>query len=131
MGDNDFILYRTEQGPATWPLGAGAVSFALDQAHAHFTSAAGQVQAAAVQNGSLSIDFASRVFSTSLSLTSAATGAVGLQATGGIRDDGLFVSRTAGQVIGGAAALDGKSAGYLFEKAAAGGTLSGITLWSR
>ena len=30
-----------------------------------------------------------------------------------------------------AIALDGKTAGYLFEKAAAGGTLSGITLWSR
>ena len=89
------------------------------------------MQAAAVQNGSLSIDFASRLFSTSLSLTSVATGAVGLQASGGIRDDGLFVSRTAGQAIAGATALDGKSAGYLFEKAAAGGTLSGITLWSR
>jgi hypothetical protein len=131
VGDNDFILYRTEQGPATLPQGVGNVSFALDQAHAHFTSAAGLVQAAAVQNGSLSIDFTSRLFSTSLSLTSAATGAVGLQASGGIRDDGLFVSRTAGQAIAGATALDGKSAGYLFEKAAAGGTLSGITLWSR
>lgn len=131
VGDNDYILYRIEQGPATLPQGVGNVSFALDQSHAHFTSAAGQVQAAAVQNGSLSIDFASRLFNTSLSLTSAATGAVGLQASGSIRDDGLFVSRTAGQVVSGAAALDGKSAGYLFEKAAAGGTLSGITLWSR
>jgi hypothetical protein len=131
VGDNDFILYRTEQGPATLPQGVGNVSFALDQAHAHFTSAAGQVQAAAVQNGSLSIDFASRQFNTALSLTSAATGQVGLQASGGIRDDGLFVSRTAGQTIAGATALDGKSAGYLFEKAAAGGALSGITLWSR
>lgn len=131
VGDNDFILYRTEQGPATLPQGIGNVSFALDQAHAHFTSAAGQVQAAAVQNGSLSIDFASRLFSTTLNLTSVATGPVGLQAAGGIRDDGLFVSRTAGQVVGGVTALDGKSAGYLFEKAAAGGTLSGITLWSR
>jgi hypothetical protein len=37
----------------------------------------------------------------------------------------------AGQVVAGAAALDGKTAGYLFEKAAAGGTLTGITLWSR
>lgn len=131
VGDNDFILYRTEQGPATLPLGIGNVSFALDQAHAHFTSAAGQVQAAAVQNGSLSIDFASRLFSTTLNLTSVATGPVGLQAAGGIRDDGLFVSRTAGQAVAGVTALDGKSAGYLFEKAAAGGTLSGITLWSR
>ena len=131
VGDNDFILYRTEQGPATLPLGIGNVSFALDQAHTHFTSAAGQVQAAAVQNGSLSIDFASRLFSTTLNLTSVATGPVGLQAAGGIRDDGLFVSRTAGQAVAGVTALDGKSAGYLFEKAAAGGTLSGITLWSR
>lgn len=131
VGDNEFILYRIEQGPATLPQGVGNVGFALDQAHAHFTSAAGQVQAAAVQNGALSIDFASRLFNTSLNLTSAATGAVGLQANGSIRDDGLFVSRTAGQVVSGATALDGKSAGYLFEKAAAGGTLSGITLWSR
>lgn len=131
VGDNDFILYRTDDGRTTLPQTLGNVSFALDQAHAHFTSATNQVQAATVQGGSLSIDFASRLFNTSLSLTSVATGNVGLQANGFVREDGLFVSRTANQAVAGVTALDGKSAGYLFEKAAAGGTLSGITLWSR
>lgn len=132
VGDNDFLLYRIESSKApTLPYGLGNVSFTLDQAHARFTTAAGQVQAAAVQSGALSINFDSRVFGTSLGLSSLATGAVTLQATGSVRDDGVFVSRTANGAIAGATALDGKSAGYLFEKAAAGGTLSGITLWSR
>lgn len=132
VGDSDYVLYRIEasKSPAL-PTGLGNVSFALDQAHARFTSAAGQVQAAAVQSGSLAVDFNSRLFSTALGLSSAATGVVTLQAAGAVRDDGLFVSRTANGVVAGAAALDGKSVGYLFEKAAAGGTLSGITLWAR
>ncbi len=132
VGDNDFILYRVETSNApSLPQGLGNVSFTLDQAHARFTNGAGQVQAAAVQNGTLSIDFNSRAFSTSLGLTSLPTGAVSLQATGSVRDDGVFVSRTTNGVVAGATALDGKTAGYLFEKAAAGGTLSGITLWAR
>jgi hypothetical protein len=131
VGDNDFILYRMDDGRTGLPQTLGNVSFALDQAHAHFTSATNQIQAATVQGGSLSIDFTSRLFNTSLSLTSVATGNVGLQASGFVREDGLFVSRTANQAVAGVTALDGKSAGYLFEKAAAGGTLSGITLWSR
>lgn len=131
VGDNDFLLYRTENGTATLPQGLGSVSFDLQQAHARFTTAALEVQSASVQGGSLSIDFGSRLFNTSLNLSSAATGKVDLQASGTIRDDGIFISRSNTQSVAGATALDGKSAGYLFEKAAAGGTLSGITLWSR
>jgi hypothetical protein len=131
VGNKDFILYRTEQGPATLPQGIGSVGFALNQTHARFTSDVGQIQAAQVQSGALTIDFTRRQFNTTLSLTSVPTGPTSLQASGSMRDDGIFVSRTAGQAVAGATALDGKSAGYLFEKAAIGGALSGITLWAR
>jgi hypothetical protein len=131
VGNDDFILYRAENGPATLPQGLGNVSFALQQAHAHFVAPSRDVLPATVQAGVLSIDFSSRLFNTSLSLSSVATGNVSLQASGAVRDDGIFTSRSATQALAGAAALDGKSAAYLFEKAASGGTLSGITLWSR
>jgi len=131
VGNNDFILYRAENGSVGLPGGLGNVSFALQQAHAQFTAPSRDVQPASVEGGSLSIDFSSRQFSTALSLSSAATGKVGLQASGFVRDDGMFGARSATQAVAGATALDGKSVGYLFEKAAAGGTLSGITLWSR
>lgn len=131
VGDNDFLLYRTENGSATLLPGLGNVNFDLQQAHARFTAPSLEIQPATVQGGSLAIDFTSRLFNTSLNLSSAATGNVSLQASGAIRDDGIFISRSATQSLAGATALDGKSAGYLFEKAAAGGTLSGITLWGR
>lgn len=131
VGDNDYVLYRAENGSATLPSGLGSISFDLQQAHARFTAPSLAIQPAAVQSGALSIDFTSRLFNTTLSLSSAATGKVSFQASGAIRDDGVFASRGATQSLAGVTALDGKSAGYLFEKAAAGGTLSGITLWSR
>ncbi len=131
VGDSDFILYRAENGTTSLPVGLGNVSFALQQAHAQFTSPARDVQAASVEGGSLSINFSSRQFSTALSLSSAATGKVGLESSGFVRDDGMFNARSATQAVAGASALDGKSVGYLFEKAAAGGTLSGMTLWGR
>lgn len=131
VGDDNFVLYRAESGAAVLSQSLGNVDFGLQQAYARFTSSALEVLPATVEGGRLSVDFASRQFNTSLNLMSPATGSVNLQAAGAVRDDGLFVSRNAAQSVAGAFALDGKSAGYLFEKAAARGTLSGITLWSR
>jgi hypothetical protein len=130
VGDDQYGLYRIESG-ATLNPGLGAYDFALQQSQAQF-NIAGQAMAAAVASGQLSIDFANRNFSTSLSVSSVPTGVVAITGAGFLRDDGVFVDRvTPGTAIAGAAALDGKTAGYLFEKAAAGGTLTGITLWSR
>ena len=131
VGNKDFILYRTDTGNGKLAPDLGNVNFALRQAHAKFESAAGLTQQAAVQSGSLAINFGTKQFNTALALTSAATGNVSLQASGFLRDDGIFNQRITNQSLAGAAALDGKSAGYFFEKAAAGGTLSGITLWAR
>ncbi len=129
VGDNDFILYRNPSGAAVSPT--GVANFDLQQAHARFTSPSGALLPAQVQSGSLMINFGTSAYQTGLNVTSAATGNVGLQASGYINGDGFFSSRSATQVVAGAVANDGKSAGYLFEKAAAGGILSGITLWSR
>jgi hypothetical protein len=129
VGDNDFILYRNPSGAAVAPT--GVANFNLQQAHARFTSPSGALLPAQVQSGSLMINFGTSAYQTGLNVTSAATGNVGLQASGYINGDGFFSSRSATQVVAGAVANDGKSAGYLFEKAAAGGILSGITLWSR
>ena len=129
VGDNDFALYRNPSGAAFAPT--GVVNFDLQQAHARFTSPSGARLSAQVQSGSLVINFGTNAYQTGLNVTSAATGQVGLQASGFINGDGFFVSRSPTQVVAGAVANDGKSVGYLFEKAAAGGILSGITLWSR
>ncbi len=131
VGDDNFLLYRTEDAAATFAPGLTYLNFALEKGYAQFNSATQQVLPASVDGGSLSVNFAERLFNTALNLSSASTGNVSLQATGSIRSDGIFTSRSDSQAVAGALAFDGKSAGYLFEKAAAGGTLSGITLWSR
>lgn len=131
VGNNDYALYRAESGPVFLAQSLGSASFALQQSQAHFTNAGAQVQPAQVLGGSLTLNFAARQFGTALSITSTATGPIGLQAAGFLREDGLFNSRSANQAVAGAVARDAQTAGYLFEKAAAGGTLSGITLWGR
>lgn len=131
VGDDNFLLYRTEDATSTFAPGLNNLNFALDKGYAQFNSASRQVLPASVDGGSLSVNFTERLFNTALNLSSAFTGSVTLQAAGSVRSDGIFTSRSDSQAVAGALAFDGKSAAYLFEKAAAGGTLSGITLWSR
>jgi hypothetical protein len=131
VGNSQFVLYRNEAAGPDLAPGLGSYNFNLGSSFAQYQSTAGQVFAAAVQQGQLSIDFAARQFATTLSVTSAQTGAVTVSGSGFVRSDGIFYDRSiAGQAIAGAAALDGKTAGYFFEKAAGAGTLSGITTWS-
>jgi hypothetical protein len=130
-GNTQYVLYRTEAGTHTLAPGLGAYNFALGQAQAQF-SRSGVVTAATVQGGTLSIDFAARTFATQLNVTSTATGGVTISGAGAVSSAGVFSDRTtSGTVISGATALDGKSAGYLFQKSIGSGSLSGITLWSR
>ena len=130
-GNTQFLLYRNETGGSVLSPGLGAYSFSLNQAYAQYNKA-GVLSAATVQGGQLSIDFAARRLATQLSVTNVQTGAVTIAGAGSIGSDGTFTDRsTSGQSITGASALDGKSAGYLFQKAISGGVLSGITLWSR
>jgi len=131
VGNADYSLYRTQDPNADVAAGLGAYSFNLDRGYAQYTLA-GQVSAATVDQGLLSIDFAARRFSTDIKVSNPLTGTVGIAGAGFVRSDGIFFDRSvAQQVIAGATALDGKTAGYFFEKAVGAGALSGITLWSR
>ena len=131
VGNDDFVLYRADKSGGNLVPGLGSYQFSLDKAFAQY-NLAGQLSAAAVDQGKLSIDFGASRFATSLRVTNQLTGAVNISGSGFIRSDGIFNDRSvAGQAIAGATALDGKSAGYFFEKAVGAGTLSGITLWSR
>jgi hypothetical protein len=131
VGNADYLLYRIENASGTLAPGLGSYQFNLDRGFAQF-NLAGQLSAAAVDQGKLSIDFGAARFATDVRVTNALTGAVNISGSGFIRSDGIFYDRTVvGQAIAGATALDGKSAGYFFEKAVGAGTLSGITLWSR
>ena len=54
-----------------------------------------------------------------------------LRVAGSIRSDGIFTVKDADQFVSGAFSLDGKEAGYLFERNVGGGLFRGRTLWGR
>lgn len=131
VGNAQYNLYRASDGLTELARGLGSYQFTLDRSAAQY-SVAGSVSPATVEQGRLLLDFANARFATDLRVAHALTGAVGIAGAGAIRGDGIFFDRSvAGQAIAGAAALDGQSAGYFFEKAVGAGSLSGITLWSR
>ena len=66
-----------------------------------------------------------------LELNHATAGSHTLQAQGIVLPNGIFGSTSLGQKVVGAASFDGKSAGYMYEKAVESGTFNGITLWGR
>ncbi|HWI84506.1 FecR family protein [Ramlibacter sp.] len=131
VGNAQYSLYRATNGLTDLANGLGSYSFSLDKSYAQY-EVSGAMSPASVEQGRLTLDFGNARFATDLRVASQLTGAVLISGAGAIRGDGIFFDRTVpGQAIAGAAALDGKSAGYFFEKAIGAGTLSGITLWSR
>lgn len=131
--DDRYVLYQAE-GRSDFLLNQqGTLNFGLQQSQASFTAAGGAVQAASVLGGSLQINFGSQQFNTSLNVSSVPTGVVGVQASGyfGANTGIFYTADDLSTVVKGAVSWDAKSAGYFFQKAAAGGSLSGITLWGR
>ena len=131
VGNTNFVLYRNngEFDFARFPASQSETTFLLDKGFARYSDGGGQSSAASVLGGTLGINFSTRQFDTTLSLSSVATGVQSLAMQGAVDRSGLFVAAQDGQRVAGAIALDGKSAGYLFDKAVASGTLSGITQW--
>lgn len=131
VGNNLFYLYRIQDGATDLVKGLGSYQFALSNSYAHYDRG-GQLSSAVVEQGRLTLDFANLRFATELRVNNALTGPIGIAGSGFIRSDGIFYDRSvAGQAIAGAASLDGRAAGYFFDKSVGAGTLSGITLWSR
>lgn len=133
VGNSDYVLYRTpsDTGLTAIQPSLGTVGFQLQQAHALFRPWGGVNQEATAGTGTLSINFATRQFQTQLELNHAAAGAHTLTSQGVVLSDGMFGGATATQKVIGATTLDGKNAGYMFEKNVDSGVFNGITLWAR
>ncbi len=134
VADEQVGLWRTND--ASNPKGLlsdrldAKVDFRLTRASASF-EVGGRAEAASVDGGTLSLDFARRTFATALGLSSASAGKAELRMAGDVRSDGTFAVKDVDQRIAGAVSLDGKEAGYLFERAAGGGLFKGKTLWGQ
>lgn len=111
-------------------LNDGKFDFRLSRGQATF-EAGTAVEAASINGGKLTLDFAQRTFATALDLSSASGGRAELRVAGDVRADGTFSVRDASQFVAGAASLDGKEVGYLFERSVLGGLFRGKTLWGR
>ena len=120
IGSEQFTLFRANDpsNPGReLRAGEGQVDFRLSRAQATFESA-GAVEAATVDGGTLSLDFARRTFATALALSAPSAGKTELRMAGDVRGDGTFSVRDLDtrQSVAGAVSLDGKEAGYLFER---------------
>ena len=134
VGNATHALYRSlpMQGDATTiQPSLGQVGFNLQQANAQFRPWGDVNQNAVASNGVLRIDFAARQFQTTLQLDNATAGSALLSASGVVLPDGIFGGTGAGQTVIGATTLNGKGAGYFFDKTVERGVFSGITLWGK
>lgn len=108
----------------------GKVEFRLSRASASFDVGT-RSESASVSASNLTIDFSRRTFATGLDLLSASGVKGELRMAGELRPDGIFAVRDADQRVSGAITLDGKEAGYLFDRSAGGGLFRGRTLWGQ
>ena len=134
VGDGYYFLFRNDSGPNLLGSAAGgAATFALQGGAASYRSSGNVYSAATVQGGSLGIDFVHDTFATSLNVTSAATGAQTVSATGTLNPaNGIFLGNGGDSKVAGAVSLNSLQAGYLFSKPFANGSaLTGATLWGR
>ncbi len=130
VGNSVYVLFRPENGSIVINPGLGVVGFSLSSAQASFTNASG-TSAMQVAGGNLNIDFDQSRFSTDLNLAHAATGKVVFSAQGRIDEAGYFNSQGVDQRMAGAVTIDGREAGYFFEKQLLDGGIQGLTLWDR
>ena len=137
MSDGTAGLFRADQtvpGPLLPDSLNAKLDFRLSRASASF-ELGNHSELAAITGGSLTVDFARRTFATALAVSSASAGSAELRMAGDLRNDGIFaltdgkVGSDGYQRIGGAVSLNGKEAGYFFERGAAGGLFRGRTLW--
>ncbi|MFO1326912.1 MAG: FecR family protein [Rubrivivax sp.] len=133
IGDSDMGLFRANQTQPGALLSDGlsaSVDFRLSRASASFERGS-SVEAASIDGGKLNIDFARRTFATGLLLSSPTGGSAELRVAGDVRNNGTFAVRDSEQLVAGAVSVDGKEAGYLFERNTGGGLFKGRTLWGQ
>lgn len=131
VGNSQYVLFRDGNGVTKVQEGLGPISFSLTSAQAFHSSESGVVTAMSVNGGTLVINFVNNQFSTNLNLNHSATGDIVFSAAGTLFAGGYFHSRSATERIAGAVSLDGKEAGYFFEKQLEVGGIQGLTLWDK
>ena len=130
VGNEYYALFRPQSDLPGLVSNLGRVDFSLRDAQVHLFRGS-TVELGQVSGASLSVDFASRQFATGLSLSHPEVGTANLQASGSVREDGIFAVRTADGRVAGALTLDGKEAAYFFERLVPGGLFMGATRWGR
>jgi FecR-like protein len=132
VGNGAYGLYRVASDPnALLQTSDASANFRLAGGAAQFFMPERAPELARVDGGSLSVDFSRATFATQLNVSSQTIGANTLQADGTVTRNGLMLGQGGNAFVAGALSLDGKEAGYFFEKAFPAGNLSGITLWGR
>lgn len=139
VGANSYYALARSTGTPWESPASGGVSFSLDSAQALVrTDGTGAAAAAAVQNASLSVNFAASSFATRLDLL-AQNKTTTLTAEGSVGKDGLFGNGTqfapgSSMMVQGALASHGAGtrAAYLFQSRLDNATTAyGVTSWSK
>lgn len=136
VGNGAFSLYRDVSATAPVVLAStdASASFRLAGSSAQLIVPVGRStvsEAVQVNNGTLNVDFANATYATQLNVSSARIGADSVVSNGLIKPNGVMLGQGGNAYTAGALSLDGKEAGYFFEKTLAAGGLTGITLWGR
>jgi hypothetical protein len=77
------------------------------------------------------VNFDRSTFAAGVNLSHQVTGAVSLNVSGKVNEEGVFVGTNTTERVAGSLSLDGAKAGYLFSKDVNAGTFKGVTLWTR
>ena len=142
VGDGYYFLFREPSKLNVLPSLSTKVDFGLKSSSAYYRNAANEMQSATVQSGTLGVDFGSKTFATSLSLTSPSTGVQSFTQSGTLNaSTGIFLSNSTATSganaasVAGAITLDARQAGFLFRApvttSIGAGTFTGATLWGR
>lgn len=131
VGNDQYVLFRPALPLPELVSNLGRVDFTLRDAQVHLVRG-GVAEAGRVDSAWLSVDFSARRFATGLTMSHPQAGVASLEADGNIRGaDGMFVVRNADGLVRGALTLDGKEAGYVFERYVPEGAFVGLTRWGR
>jgi len=129
----NYLLYRLPAAPGAVLASADAsANFRLASGSANLvTGVNNPVELANINSGSFYVDFTRATFSTQLNVSNPTMGNETVAANGTVKSNGTLQSVGGSVGINGALTLDGKEAGYAFNKQVSAGMLSGISLWGR
>ena len=136
VGNGAYGLYRAVVAGAPVVLAAADTSanFRLAGSAAQLIVPSGRStvsEVVQVNNGTLSVDFAHSTYATQLNVSNPRMGFDSVTSNGLIKSDGVMLGQGGNAYTAGALSLNGKEAGYFFEKTLGAGQLNGITLWGR